>query len=54
MANSKISVVIDVAVDKANRSLQSFKQSINDADGATGKFKAGASQAFGAHQGQRR
>jgi hypothetical protein len=40
MAN-KISVVIDVAVEKANAGLKSFKQSIADADGAAGKFKAG-------------
>jgi hypothetical protein len=45
MAN-KISVLIDVAVDGANRSLKSFKQSIQDADGAAGKFKAGASGAM--------
>lgn len=45
MAN-KISVLIDVTVDKANRSIDSFRKAINDADGAAGKFKAGASQAF--------
>jgi hypothetical protein len=45
MAN-KISVLIDVAVDGANRSLGSFKKSIQDADGAAGKFKAGASGAM--------
>jgi hypothetical protein len=38
---NKISVLIDVAVDGANRSLGSFKKSIQDADGAAGKFKAG-------------
>jgi hypothetical protein len=43
---SKISVIIDVAVDQANRGLKSFKQSITDADGAAGKLKAGASSAF--------
>ena len=49
MAN-KISVLIDVAVDNANRSLKSFRQSIADADGAAGKFKAGISGAFSAVQ----
>jgi hypothetical protein len=43
---SKISVIIDVAVDKANSSLQGFKKSIQDADGAAGKFKAGAGAAM--------
>lgn len=46
MAQSKISVLIDVAVDGANRSLKSFRQSISDAEGATGKLKAGAAGAF--------
>ena len=41
MAN-KISVLIDVTVDKANRALGDFRKSITDADGAAGKFKAGA------------
>ena len=45
MAN-KISVLIDVAVDGANRSLASFKKSIQDADGAAGKMKAGIGGAF--------
>jgi hypothetical protein len=49
MAN-KISVIIDVAVDQANRGLKSFRQSIADADGAAGKFKAGASSAFSSVQ----
>ena len=40
MAN-KISVIIDVAVDKATSSLKSFRTSIAEADGASGKFKAG-------------
>ena len=43
MATNRISVLIDVMADGANRSLKSFKQSITDADGATNKFKAGAS-----------
>lgn len=43
---SKISVLIDVTVDKATASLGSFKKSIADADGAVGKFKAGASSAL--------
>jgi hypothetical protein len=41
MASSKISVIIDVAVDQANRGLKSFRQSIAEADTASGKFKAG-------------
>jgi hypothetical protein len=45
MAN-KISVIIDVISDKANKSLKGFKQSVNDADGALGKLKAGGSSAF--------
>ena len=45
MAN-KISVLIDVTTDKANRALSGFRKSISDADGAVGKFKAGASSAF--------
>jgi hypothetical protein len=47
MAN-KISVIIDVAVDQANRGVKSFRQAIDDADGAVGKLKAGASGAFDA------
>jgi len=38
---NKISVLIDVTVDKANTALKNFQTSINDADGAVGKFKAG-------------
>jgi hypothetical protein len=38
---NKISVIIDVAVDKANTSLKSFRTSIAEADGAAGKMKAG-------------
>jgi hypothetical protein len=45
MAN-KISVIVDVAVDGANRALGSFKKSVADADGAAGKFRAGAASAF--------
>ena len=44
MAN-KISVLIDVTVDKANTALRNFQTSIADADGAVGKFKAGAASA---------
>lgn len=46
MATNRISVIIDVAVDKANGALGSFKKSIQDADGAAGKFKAGAGAAL--------
>jgi len=42
VANNKISVLIDVTVDKANTALSSFKTSLAGADGAVGKFKAGA------------
>jgi len=54
MAN-KISVLIDVATDKAVSGLKGFKASINDADGAVGKMKAGTGAAFDsikAHAGQ--
>jgi hypothetical protein len=44
MAN-KISVIIDVTVDKANRALSGFRKSVSEADGAVGKFKAGAASA---------
>lgn len=47
MAN-KISVIIEATVDGANRSLKSFRQSIDDADGAAGKFRAGIGSAFDA------
>lgn len=46
MAGNRISVLIDVAVEGANRSLKSFRQSIADADGAAGKMKAGVSGAM--------
>ncbi len=54
MAN-KISVIVDFVVDKATSSAKGFKQSINDAEGAVGKFKAGAKSSFDtikAHAGQ--
>jgi hypothetical protein len=41
VAQNKISVLIDVTVDKAQASLKSFRSSIADADGAAGKMKAG-------------
>lgn len=47
MAN-KISVLIDVAVDQANRGIAGFKKAVGEADTAVGKMKAGASSAFGA------
>jgi hypothetical protein len=43
---NKVSVIIDVVADKAVSGLKGFKQSVADADGAVGKFKAGASSAF--------
>lgn len=42
MAN-KISTIIDFSTDQAKSGLASFKTAINDAEGATGKFKAGVS-----------
>ena len=45
MAN-KISVLIDVTVDKAVSSLKNFRTSIAEADGAANKFKAGGKAAF--------
>lgn len=45
MAN-KISVLIDVTVDNANRAIKGFKQSVTDADGAVGKLKAGTKSTF--------
>ena len=46
MANNRISVLIDVTVDKANRALTDFKTKVNEADGAVGKFKAGTKSAM--------
>lgn len=40
MAN-KISVLVDVTVDRANTALKGFQNSIKNADGAVGKLKAG-------------
>ena len=48
MAQNKISVLIDVTVDKAQASLMSFRTSIAEADGAAGKLKAGFAGAMGA------
>jgi hypothetical protein len=45
---NKISVLVDVTVDRANQALGNFRKSVVDADGALGKFKAGAGQAFNA------
>ena len=45
MAN-KISVLIDVTVDKGIAALKNFQKSVGDADGVVGKFKAGASSAM--------
>lgn len=49
MAN-KISVIIDATTDKAVASLKNFRTSINDADGAAGKLKAGFAGASSAIQ----
>lgn len=47
MAN-KITTVIDFVTTGAQRSVKTFRQSISEADGAVGKFKAGASSAMSA------
>lgn len=47
MAN-KITTLIEVRVDEAIGGMRRFRQSVADADGFMGKFKAGASSAFGA------
>ena len=39
--NERISVVIDVATDKASQALGGFRKSVNEAEGFTGKLKAG-------------
>jgi hypothetical protein len=46
MAKNKISVVIDVLSNKATSSIKDFKKSVNEADGALGKMKAGSNSAF--------
>jgi hypothetical protein len=38
---NKISTIIDFSTDQAKTGLAGFKNAVNDADGATGKFKAG-------------
>ncbi len=37
----QIKIVVDLAADKATSSLKGFRQAIHDADGASGKLKAG-------------
>ena len=39
--NERISVVIDIATDKASAALGGFRKSVNEAEGFTGKLKAG-------------
>ncbi len=39
--NERISVVIDIATDKASQALGGFRKSVNEAEGFTGKLKAG-------------
>ena len=41
--NDKITVVIDVVTDKATSGVKNFKTAVSDAEGATGKMKAGLS-----------
>lgn len=45
MAN-KISVLIDVTIDNAVKSLKGFRTAVSDADGVVNKFKAGAKAGF--------
>ncbi|MEQ1872971.1 MAG: hypothetical protein ABL953_04525 [Ilumatobacteraceae bacterium] len=44
--NEKIKVLIDVDASKGNTGLRGFRNSVSQANGAVGKFKAGASSAF--------
>ena len=44
----KISVVIDVTVDKATKGIKDFKSSVSEAEGFTGKLKAGVGSLGGA------
>ena len=39
--NERISVVIDIATDKASAALGGFRKSVNEAEGFTGKLRAG-------------
>jgi hypothetical protein len=41
---------IDIVTDGANKGLSNFRSSVKEAEGATGKFKAGASSAFSSVQ----
>jgi hypothetical protein len=43
---NKVSVILEVVGDKATSTMKSFTASIKDADGAAGKFKAGAGAAM--------
>lgn len=45
MAN-KVTVLIDVVTDRANSALGKFRTEVGNAEGAVGKFKAGAGAAF--------
>lgn len=44
--SQRVEVVIDVVAEKAKAGVQSFRDSISEAEGFTGKFKAAASGAF--------
>jgi hypothetical protein len=44
--DERIKIIIDVVSDKATASVKGFRQSVADADGVIGKFKAGAGAAF--------
>lgn len=41
MATNRITVLVDVTVDKAKRALDDFRRSVESADGTVGKLKAG-------------
>ena len=44
--SERIKIYIDVVADGASSQIKGFRQSVAEADGVTGKFKAGASSAF--------
>jgi hypothetical protein len=47
---NKITVLLDLITDRAQQSVKGFRQSVADAEGATGKFRAGASSAMASVQ----
>jgi hypothetical protein len=43
---NKITVLVDLVTDRAQQSVKGFRSAVADADGAVGKFRAGASSAM--------